>query len=143
MSYVAVAIVVGLLIAIHEYGHLLAAKLCGIPVKRFSIGFGPRLFGFTRAETSYWLSLIPFGGYVWPALEDTDFRRLPAYKRITFALGGPVANIVAAFAGLFVIGLSQFSFTAVQALSFAATQLLMGLQQQLHGLSTLLPISDR
>jgi regulator of sigma E protease len=137
MSYVAVAIVVGLLIAIHEYGHLLAAKLCGIPVKRFSIGFGPRLFGFTRAETSYWFSLIPFGGYVWPALEDTDFRRLPAYKRITFALGGPVANIVAAFVGLFVIGLSQFSLTAVQALSFAATQLLMGLQQQLHGLSTL------
>src|SRR3954471_5673258 len=99
MSYAAVAIVLGFLIAIHESGHLLAAKLCGIPVKRFSIGFGPKLFGFTRAETSYWLSLIPFGGYVWPALDDTDFRRLPAYKRIMFALGGPVANIVAAFVG--------------------------------------------
>jgi regulator of sigma E protease len=137
MSYVAVAIVVGLLIAIHEYGHLLAAKLCGIPVKRFSIGFGPRLFGFTLAETSYWFSLIPFGGYVWPALEEADFRRLPAYKRIMFALGGPAANIVAAFVGLFVMGLSQFSLTVVQALSFAATRLLMGLQQQLQGLSTL------
>ena len=137
MSYVAVAIVVGLLIVIHEYGHLLAAKLCGIPVKRFSIGFGPKLFGFKLAETSYWFSLIPFGGYVWPALEEPDFRRLPAYKRITFALGGPVANIVAAFVGLFVIGLSQFSLTTVQALSFAATHLLMGLQQQLHGLSML------
>jgi regulator of sigma E protease len=137
MSYVTVAILIGLLIAIHEYGHLLAAKLCGIPVKRFSIGFGPKLFGFKRGETSYWFSLIPLGGYVWPALEDTDFRRLPAYKRITFALGGPVANIVAAFLGLFVIGLSQFSLAAVQAASFAATQLLMGLQQQLHGLSTL------
>ena len=81
--------------------------------------------------------MIPFGGYVWPALEDTDFRRLPAYKRITFALGGPIANIVAAFGGLFVIGLSQFRLTAAQALSFAATHLLIGLQQQLHGLSTL------
>ena len=137
MSYVAVAIVVSLLIAIHEYGHLLAAKLCGIPVKRFSIGFGPKLFGFTVAETSYWFSLIPFGGYVLSALEDTDFRRLPTYKRITFALGGPVANIVAAFVGLLVIGLSQFGLTATQALSFAVTNLLMGLQQQLHGLSTL------
>jgi regulator of sigma E protease len=137
MSYVAVAIVIGLLIAIHEYGHLLAAKLCGIPVKRFSIGFGPRLFGFTRGDTDYWVSLIPLGGYVWPAHEETEFRALPAYKRITFALGGPIANIVAAFAGLFVIGLSQVGLATAPAMSFAATQLLIGLQQQLQGLSTL------
>ena len=137
MSYVAIAIVIGLLIAIHEYGHLLAAKLCGIPVKRFSIGFGPKLFGFKFGETSYWFSLIPLGGYVWPALEDTDFRRLPAYKRITFALGGPMANIAGAFVGLFVIGLSQSGLPAGQAVSFAATQLLMGLRQQLRGLSML------
>ena len=137
MSYVAIAIVIGLLIAIHEYGHLLAAKLCGIPVRRFSIGFGPKLFGFKLAETSYWFSAIPLGGYVLPALEDADFRRLPAYKRITFALGGPVANIACAFVGLFVIGLSQFSLGLVQAVSFAANQLMIGLQQQLYGLSTL------
>ncbi len=137
MSYLAVAIVIGLLIAIHEYGHLLAAKLCGIPVKRFSIGFGPRLFGFKLGETSYWFSLIPLGGYVLPALEDTDFRRLSAYKRITFALGGPVANIIGAFVGLFILGLSQFRLGVVQAVSFAITNLLMGLQQQLHGLSML------
>jgi regulator of sigma E protease len=137
MSYVAVAIIIGLLIAIHEYGHLLAAKLCGIPVRRFSIGFGPKLFEIKRAETSYWLSLIPLGGYVLPALEDTDFRRLPAYKRIIFALGGPVANIAGALVGLFVIGLSQFSLGPIQAVSFAATQLMRGLQQQLFGLSTL------
>ena len=137
MSYVAVALVIGLLIAIHEYGHLLAAKLCGIPVRRFSIGFGPKLFEIKRAETSYWLSLIPLGGYVLPALEDTDFRRLPAYKRIIFALGGPVANIGGALVGLFVIGLSQFSLGPIQAVSFAATQLMRGLQQQLFGLSTL------
>lgn len=138
MSYVSVAIVIGLLVAIHEYGHLLAAKLCGIPVRRFSIGFGPKLFGFKLAETSYWFSMIPLGGYVLPALEDTDFRRLPAHKRITFALGGPAANIAGAFVGLFVIGLSQFDLGIVQAVSFAATQLMTGLQQQLYGLSTLL-----
>jgi len=137
MSYVAVAIVIGLLIAIHEYGHLLAAKLCGIPVRRFSIGFGPKLFGFKLAETSYWFSLIPLGGYVLPALEDTDFRRLPAYKRITFALGGPIANIAGAFVGLFVIGLWQWGLGPIQSVAFAATQLIIGLQQQLYGLSTL------
>jgi regulator of sigma E protease len=137
MSYIAIAFVVGLLIAIHEYGHLLAAKMCGIPVKRFSIGFGPKLFGFTLAETSYWLSWIPIGGYVWPALEDTEFRQLPTYKRVTFALGGPAANITAAFVGLFAIGISQFGLAVVPALSFAATRLLTGLQQQVLGLSTL------
>ena len=123
MSYVAVAIVIGLLIAIHEYGHLLAAKLCGIPVRRFSIGFGPKLFGFKLAETSYWFSWIPLGGYVLPALDDTDFRRLPAYKRITFALGGPAANIAGAFVGLLVIGLWQWNLGPIQAVAFAATQL--------------------
>ena len=137
MSYVAVTLVIGLLIAIHEYGHLLAAKLCGIPVKRFSIGFGPKLFSFKLGETSYWLSLIPLGGYVLPALENTDFRQLPTYKRITFALGGPIANIAGAFVGLFVIGLSQFSLGPLKSVSFAATQLTTGLQQQLSGLSTL------
>ena len=137
MSYVAVAMVIGLLIAIHEYGHLLAAKVCRIPVRRFSIGFGPKLFGFKLAETSYWFSWIPLGGYVLPALEDTDFRQLPTYKRITFALGGPVANIIGAFVGLFVIGLSQWGLGLLQAISFAATQLMIGVQQQLYGLSSL------
>src|SRR6185369_8783388 len=137
MSYLAVAIVIGMLIAIHEYGHLLAAKLCRIPVRRFSIGFGPKLFGFKLGETSYWLSWIPLGGYVLPALEDTEFRQLPAYKRITFALGGPIANITGAFVGLFVIGLSQLSLGFIQAVSFAATQLMVGMRLQLYGLSTL------
>ena len=137
MSYLAVAIVIGMLIAIHEYGHLLAAKLCRIPVRRFSIGFGPKLFGFKLGETSYWFSVIPLGGYVLPALEDTDFRQLPTYKRITFALGGPIANITGAFVGLFVIGFAQLSLGPIQAVSFAATQLMIGMQRQLYGLSTL------
>jgi regulator of sigma E protease len=130
MSYVVVAIVIGLLIAIHEFGHLLAAKLCGIPVRRFSIGFGPRLFGFTRGDTSYWFSLIPIGGYVWPALEEEEFGQLPASRRIAFALGGPVANIAAAFVGLFVLGLSQFSTGAahrlIAASAFAAASRTIG-----------------
>ena len=142
MSYVAVVFLVGLLIAIHEYGHLLAAKLCGIPVKRFSLGFGPKVFEFNRAETSYWLSWIPIGGYVLPAIEPDDFHDLPAYKRITFALGGPMANLLAAFVGLFLLGLVQFNLPVSGATSFAATQLWTGLQQQIPGLSTLVADFD-
>jgi len=137
MPYVAVVFVVGLLIAIHEFGHLLAAKLCGIPVRRFSIGFGPKVFEVKRGETSYWLSWIPIGGYVLPALELDGFRELPAYKRITFALGGPTANVIAAFIGLFVLGLAQFDLPVFGATSFAATRLWTGLQQQIAGVSAL------
>jgi len=135
MSYVAVVFIVGLLIAIHEYGHLLAAKLCGIPVRQFSLGFGPRLLEVKRGETSYRLSWIPIGGYVLPAIELDDFRALAAYKRITFALGGPVANVIAAFMGLFVLGLTQSNLPVLGATSFAATKLWTGLQQQVAGLS--------
>jgi regulator of sigma E protease len=137
MSYAAVIFIVGLLIAIHEFGHLLAAKLCGIPIKRFSIGFGPKILELKFGATSYWLSGIPIGGYVLPAIEPDNFREFAAYKRITFALGGPVANVVAAFTGLVVLGFVQFNLPIFGAISFAATQLWSGLQQQIGGLSAL------
>jgi len=140
MSYLAVVFVVGSLIAIHEYGHLLAAKLCRIPVKRFSIGFGPKFLEIKHRETSYWLSWIPIGGYVLPAIEQDDFGKLPARQRIVFALGGPMANVIAAFVGLFFLGLAQFDLSVFGATSFAATQLWTGLQQQIAGLSVL--VSD-
>lgn len=142
MSYAVVVFVVGLLIAIHEYGHLLAAKLCGIPVKRFSIGFGPKVLEVKLGETSYWLSWIPIGGYVLPAIEPDDFRELPAYKRIVFAIGGPMANVIAAFMGLFLLGLAQFNLPVFGATSFAAIQLWTGLQQQIAGLSAVTDVEQ-
>jgi regulator of sigma E protease len=137
MSYIAVVFVVGLLIAIHEFGHLLAAKLCGIPVKRFSIGFGPKVAEVQYGGTSYWLSWVPIGGYVLADTEQDDFHNIPVYKRITFALGGPMANVIAAFGGLFLLGIAQFNLPVLGATSFAATQLWVGLQQQVAGLSIL------
>jgi regulator of sigma E protease len=59
-----VALGLGLVIFIHELGHFLVAKWCGVKVERFSIGFGPILWKYTRGETEYALSIIPFGGYV-------------------------------------------------------------------------------
>lgn len=128
MSYLAVIFIVGLVIAIHEAGHLLAAKWCGIPVERFSIGFGPRLCGFVRGGTSYWLSIVPLGGYVLPKLDDSASFRLPLGKSIVFAVGGPVANIVAAYLGLIVIAGLQFDVSPAGAVSFATARLWLDLQ---------------
>jgi regulator of sigma E protease len=64
MTVLATVVVLGVLIFVHELGHFLAARSVGIPVERFSIGFGPRLIGFTRGGTEYVISIIPLGGYV-------------------------------------------------------------------------------
>ena len=61
----------GFTIFIHELGHFLAARNRGLVIKKFSIGFGPKLFGWTRKGVEYRLSAIPFGGYVaLPQLAD-------------------------------------------------------------------------
>jgi regulator of sigma E protease len=64
MTVLATVIVLGVLIFVHELGHFWAAKAVGIEVQRFSIGLGPKVFGFQRGETEYVLSAIPLGGYV-------------------------------------------------------------------------------
>jgi regulator of sigma E protease len=95
MGYLLVVTAIALLILAHEVGHFVAARWAGIPVARFSIGFGPRLWGFTRGGTQYCLSAIPLGGYVLLAMEDErEFFRVPLRQRIAFALGGPLANFL-------------------------------------------------
>jgi len=63
-SIVSAVIILGLLILIHETGHFLVAKRCGVRVLRFSIGYPPKLFGVRRGETEYVIGGVPFGGYV-------------------------------------------------------------------------------
>src|SRR6516225_262321 len=58
------AIVLGFMILIHEFGHYAAAKLFGVRVEQFAIGFGKRLVGFRRGETDYRINALPLGGYV-------------------------------------------------------------------------------
>jgi len=95
MSCFLVVFLIGLLILVHELGHFLSARWVKIPVARFSIGFGPKLWACKKGKTEYWLSLIPIGGYVLPEIEDeTEFFKIPIYKRVIFSIGGPVANIV-------------------------------------------------
>jgi regulator of sigma E protease len=99
MNYLSTILIIGLLIFVHELGHLLASWWTGIPVARFSIGFGPVLWSWRRGQTEYCLSGIPLGGYVLPAIDsEEDFFRIPAWRRIVMWLGGPLANVV--FAGI-------------------------------------------
>jgi regulator of sigma E protease len=64
VDLISVLIVLGIMVVVHEFGHFLAAKLCGVRVEQFSVGFPPRLFGFKIGETDYCISAVPLGGYV-------------------------------------------------------------------------------
>jgi len=106
-------IVLGVMVLVHEFGHFAVAKLCGIRVEVFSIGFGKRLFGFKRGDTEYQIAIIPLGGYVkmsgetsFEAVELDDataanddpgnFNAHPRWQRMLVALAGPFANFILA-----------------------------------------------
>lgn len=113
MSYLLIFCIVSLLIILHELGHFLAAKRMGIPIARFSVGLGPKVWGFKMGETEYWLSMIPCGRYVMPALKDEEaFEKIPLGNRILFALGGPAANILGAFVCLSLMNTVKLGFSA-------------------------------
>ncbi len=105
VQFGSIVVLLGGLIFVHELGHFLVAKAMGVKVLRFSIGFGPRLFGVTRGETEYRVSILPLGGYVkmagddpseQPAPEDRGrgFLEQPPWKRLLIAVAGPGANLV-------------------------------------------------
>ena len=97
-------IVLGIMVLVHETGHFITAKLCGIRVEVFSIGFGKRLFGFKRGDTDYRVSLLPLGGYVKMAGDNPgehatdpgDFNAHPRWQRVLIALSGPISNFLLA-----------------------------------------------
>ena len=96
----------GVLVAIHEAGHMFLAKWSGMRVDRFSIGMGPALYSFKRGETEYVLAPLPLGGYVHIAGLDPEeegaaddpraFDNRPLMGRILAILGGPLANYLSA-----------------------------------------------
>jgi regulator of sigma E protease len=103
-TIIQLGIVLGIMVLVHEFGHFAVAKLCGIRVETFSIGFGKRLFGFRRGDTDYRLSLLPLGGYVKMSGDNPgeaptdpgDFNAHPRWQRILVALAGPFANFILA-----------------------------------------------
>ncbi len=107
VNLLALIVVLGVLVLLHEGGHYLAARSVGAPVSVFSFGFGKRLFGFERGGTDYRVSLIPLGGYVrieglGPDESDvvgTDAPPAPLlerWKRTVILFAGPAANILGA-----------------------------------------------
>ena len=99
--YVAVAILIfGILIALHELGHFLAAKLCGVRVNEFSIGMGPALWSRDRGETQYSLRLLPIGGYCAMEGEDGDsedpgaLSRQGFWKQFLILVSGALMNFL-------------------------------------------------
>jgi regulator of sigma E protease len=94
MSYLGILALLSLLIVIHELGHLVAAKLAGIPVDGFSIGFGPKLWTRRWGQVEYALRALPLGGFVMLAvMDEEELRAIPLRKRLAFYLGGPFANL--------------------------------------------------
>jgi len=102
---VVVVLVLGFMIFIHELGHFLAAKLFGVRVLVFSLGFGKRLLHWTRGGTDYRISALPFGGYVKMAGEDPsaarqgdpgEFLAKPRWQRFVVVVMGPTMNILLA-----------------------------------------------
>lgn len=95
-----VIILLGTLIIIHEFGHFIVAKACGIKVLKFSIGFGPKLFTKQGKETEYSIRALPLGGFVQLEGEDEDsndprsFSNKPAWQRILVLLAGVTINII-------------------------------------------------
>lgn len=102
-------LVLGLLILVHEWGHFVVARLFGVRVDVFSIGFGPRLFGWKRGATDYRVSALPLGGYVRMAGQDLsevdagtqaptgapdELMSKPRWQRALITLAGPAVNLL-------------------------------------------------
>ncbi|HYX25981.1 MAG TPA: RIP metalloprotease RseP [Thermoanaerobaculia bacterium] len=115
-NLLAFAFALGVIIIVHEAGHLMVAKAFGVRVLTFSVGFGRRLWGFRRGETEYRVSLVPLGGYVRLGGENPEevsddpreFLNKPRWQRILVYLAGPAMNVLLAvvlIAGLFMAGI--------------------------------------
>src|ERR671914_798662 len=121
ISGIAFILILGAAVVIHEFGHFIVAKLLGIRVETFSVGFGKRIWGRRWGPTHFRLSLIPLGGYVKlggdesnagleegageeiPAKERFDLR--PRWQKFLVGVAGPVMNILTALAIPFAMAL--------------------------------------
>ncbi len=106
LTVILTLIVLGVLITIHEFGHFIAAKISGVRVRRFSIGFGPPVLKKKIGETEFVIAAVPFGGYVDMAgsdpredqkYEKDEFLGQPSYKKLFIVFLGPFFNLLLGF----------------------------------------------
>lgn len=113
-SWLAFILTLSLIILVHEWGHFAVARLIGVKVERFSFGFGPRVAGWVRGGTEYWVSLLPFGGYVKLAGEADEsgggqppqrweYRGRTIGERIAIVAAGPLINYLLGFLLFFTV----------------------------------------
>ncbi|HJL14017.1 MAG TPA: RIP metalloprotease RseP [Sandaracinaceae bacterium LLY-WYZ-13_1] len=122
MEVVYFIVLVGVLIFVHELGHFAWAKFFGVKVLKFSLGFGPKIAGFSRGDTEYVVAAFPLGGYVRMLgesphdrirAEDADraFSRQALWKRVVIVFAGPAMNLVFPIALFFVVFLGDAQMT--------------------------------
>jgi regulator of sigma E protease len=106
MTLIYFLIVIGILVFVHEFGHFIMAKRAGVRVEKFSLGMGPKLFGYKKGDTEYVISALPLGGYVKMAGENPDeettgspdeFPNKSVWQRAVIVATGPLTNILLAF----------------------------------------------
>ncbi len=119
IAVVALLVVLGILVFVHELGHFAVAKLLGVRVEQFAIGFGTRLFGFHRGETDYRINALPLGGYVKMSGEnpmDTrsgdpgEFLSHSRWHRFLIAIAGPAMNIILAIGLLTAVYMIHYEY---------------------------------
>ena len=106
MTFLAFIVAIGVLVTVHEFGHYIVARLSGVKVLRFAVGFGPKLCAWQGKETEWALCLIPLGGYVKmldereaPVAEEERpraFNNQSVYKRMAIVVAGPLFNLILA-----------------------------------------------
>ena len=112
--YAILAILIfGLLVAIHEFGHFSAAKLCGVRVEEFAVGMGPALWKKQKGETLYSLRAVPFGGYCAMTGEDGEsddpraFGNQKVWKRLLILVAGSFNNFLLGFLIVLILQVSS------------------------------------
>src|SRR5437868_13640140 len=119
ISIISVAVILGFMILIHEFGHYSVAKWLGVRVEQFAIGFGKRLVGFRKGDTDYRINAIPLGGYVKMSGENPmdersddprEFMNHSRWHRFLIAIAGPTMNILLAVVLLTVVYMVHYEY---------------------------------
>lgn len=109
VSILAAILIFGIIILVHELGHFIAAKKCGVRVNEFAIGMGPAIFKKTRGETTYALRALPIGGYCSMEGEDESsdderaFTKKKVWQRLVITLAGATMNIILGLVAMIIV----------------------------------------